>query len=553
MEDFVLDRLAERLNGAVPALPQLNGFAVGDVLMLERNANPAPDHLDHRWFTPMNINLSAHFSGFEAPQSPAPRTGIVSCGKTKVSALKAGALAKASGLFRAGGNFATNKNEVVTLIIRGLTLTNGTSEVEDIIWKEDNMTSYFDTPQNKGRFLGSGDLAVAAFVDKSWAGEVVYEDEKGGTVGLYGEVEVPIAAGTPVTAGAHAGGGKGAATSLATTGAAVIGFTVQFFKLARIDGALYKSKEPQFITSNAKTERDKLAHVVSWLKLGQEEIVAGTEEARRLTAGMVELAHFVAPAPTSDSTWASGMSAGLNMLKRKFTGLSDMETEPSKHSCAFSVTPESADSDVARAFVTKLATDTNLATGDVTMEDAADQVEYRASKNIIMSFSETTLSNLFEALKEHESLVHTDFDGFSLKGMRPVILFNVNRARLLPVFLSSSVVVDEAPVPAKLLRALEHGGLLITPVTGTPKNCKGFVLGNGGYDSERWDVTKSVKYVDRSDTAQKSELQGLDPPFEEVQRLQSDIDFEHKKGYLKMVRCIVEPTFPTAAATNDDQ
>lgn len=65
-----------------------------------------------------------------------------------------------------------------------------------------------------------------------------------------------------------------------------------------------------------------------------------------------------------------------------------------------------------------------------------------------------------------------------------------------------------------------------------------------------YNLLKSVIYLDRSDAtlkAQKSVLQGKDPPFAEAQRLQSDIDFTHKEGYLKLVRCVAAPTSPTEA------
>ena len=52
----------------------------------------------------------------------------------------------------------------------------------------------------------------------------------------------------------------------------------------------------------------------------------------------------------------------------------------------------------------------------------------------------------------------------------------------------------------------------------------------------------SVEYLDGADPALESKMSKLEgEKYVLVKRLTTDIDYEHKKEHLKMVRCVVEP------------
>jgi hypothetical protein len=99
--DDLRESVAAVIEPALPVFPpQRIGFKVGDLLLLNRNQNPALDRIHDGWFTALNQNISQFLPEFIPPQSPPADARQFCCGSTKVSSLNVGMMAKASNLFR---------------------------------------------------------------------------------------------------------------------------------------------------------------------------------------------------------------------------------------------------------------------------------------------------------------------------------------------------------------------------------------------------------------------------------------------------------------------
>lgn len=301
---------------------------------------------------------------------PVAQSQTIFITKAKASDLGIGAVAKASGVFKIAGGYKRDKDEVVSLSILDHRITDGNPALGDILFNHDAMTGYFDTPQNKERFLGIRSQAVVAFVDKSWAGNAAFRDGSGKSFALFGDTDVPIPAGAPVTAGGHLGGGRSTTNCVETTGRAVVWFTVTHFKFEQIGEKFYLGP-PRIVSDNRSDQHARLAAEMSWAKHGSPELLVGSNVAG--DTDMVELAHFVAP--QEEDKWSMSMTNGLTMIQQMCPPLASMKTDPNKQWGAFSTSPTSASSDATRAFVKSLAAGT--VSSDVKMDDASDDEKMR--------------------------------------------------------------------------------------------------------------------------------------------------------------------------------
>jgi hypothetical protein len=524
-----MDDLREKVAMAIDAgllllPPKSHGFKVGDLLLLNRNQNPAQDKMHGGWFSALHQNISEFLTEFVPPQ---PDAALLLCGSTTLG----------STFVSGGSRVARDRTATISLSVGSHTFTNARTAVNVLYYDEGKMSSMFLRPGNTEAWIHKG-RGVVAFVEQSWGGNMIYKDST-------------ETAASPVVLGASMDMNRDTSAHLQTSGVGVVGINVSFFKLATVEEHLYR-QGPTAILSRQQENQEKLAEAVSWCKLGKMEIRDGSRDARTLTAGRTKLAHLITPV-TGETTWGGIVRAGVRMFEGEFPASPGLATDTAQQ-CAFSITHDTSEigmEEARGAIVTFLGTGSF---GDVTTDDAPDaenvQRGYNASKNVILWYSEAILSNIF--IKMMSSGGSLDLgEGFRLKGMRPALVFDMDQALLLPVFLSTSFVVDaKTCVPTTVFRALANGAFLITPVQGVPSNCEaqGLTFGNGG--CEGWDLTTTVKYLDEANPSLlESKMTELEnQKYAAVQRFETDIDYEHKRGQVKMVHFIVEPTVDRKAA-----
>ena len=493
--DHIREKLASRISNSLPILPpQATGFTVGDILLVNRDQNPAPDRIHGGWFDAVNENIST-FLPFTPPQDSLPISAWISLGKTTEGSIDMGIKALLPSLFSVGGRFSRNREEVFKLFINVQTLTNARNPLNDLFFDHGQMSRLFRNPGNRNNWIVRG-RGVVAVVQQSWGGDIIFQDAGNRSFGLIASATVPIPTAVPAAAGASLDARGGTAGHLAAGAVGVVGFNGSIFKLALVEGEQYM-QGPIAILNRRQESHNNLAEAVSWSKLGNLYIRDGSREARELTAGMKKLAQLVAPLEHDSKTWVEAMTTGVGVLRAALPALPPQLSNSAKQ-CAFSVTHDTSEISCGQAREAIVKHLGGGSFGDVTMDDAPDKDKdqeeavkhsgYHGSRNVIFWYSEEILSNVFAKLKKEKGSLELG-GGFRLKDMRPALVFDMDKALLLPVYLSPRYVPSaETPFPTKVFRALKNGAFLITPVQGVPTNCEaqGLVLGNGG--CEGWEM-----------------------------------------------------------------
>ena len=266
---------------------------------------------------------------------------------------------------------------------------------------------------------------------------------------------------------------------------------------------------------------------------------------------MVNTGHYIAPPADVGSTWQENNVAALDAAHNAIALKNPFST-----SAAFAVTHDpttigslppaaeyNAACDAMIDFVKKVDDDNSMDT-----DEPEKLAGYPSSMNVILLYGETTLSKIFEKLKASKGVLPLG-NGWYLTGMNVALEFDMDQLGLVPVSLSSGVV-DTKEAPAQVFRCLEKGACLLTPVDGIPHDdcgTVGRIFGNG--DCADWSLETTVKFLDQELPNHEPAKKALERDgFTAVQRSFDGIDYEHKKGQVKMMRYILSPPLSGAGS-----
>lgn len=128
--DNLREKVAEAIKPGFPIVPPARiGFKVGDILLVNRDQNPALDCIHDRWFSAANQNISTFLPAFTPPQLPPPDSAWLSMGET------------------------IEDKEVIKLFIGCPTFTDARNTLKGIFHDEGQMAGVLQAPQNRDSWI----------------------------------------------------------------------------------------------------------------------------------------------------------------------------------------------------------------------------------------------------------------------------------------------------------------------------------------------------------------------------------------------------------------
>jgi hypothetical protein len=540
--------IGDKFKGQLPVLPpQYSKYGVGDILVLKNRLNPVSGNINGDWFDPQGRKVT---SPFEVPPA-GTNVGGLTFDSNSNQALNGIFTSTVFNAVDAKAGVEKTETQTYRFSAANIKETSGAEQLEAILLDINIMSKLLQGERCQNSYMKNGKAVICIVVADVSGDMATTERQQGGKKSFGGgkvDASFPqVAARAVLTVDATNSSEHTVQNdSTNSTNRSVFAVRVNFFKVAHIDGEFF-SKGPvdcQGIDCNATRE------AASWLQVGdlKKTRFLGLlgEETRKGLEGMHTMANYIAAPPDPSLTWNGNLNVAAKALS-EIVG-TDGAVDPKNASAAFTVSNEKGKANYERACdkMDNLVNKFIVELEDVKEDTNAANVQrrkggYHGSVIVILGYDEDTLSKLFNELKNGEMDLG---DGWHLKGMRVALEFDMEDAGLLPVrFADGTIHSDQTPT--KVLRYLDHGALLLTPVEGLPeKDCKkmGKIFGNG--DCEDWEMVELVKFVDTQALISQLEDQG----YTEVKRSADDIDYKHLLGQTKMARDVLSPPMAQAGA-----
>ena len=537
------DEISRVCDGKVPCMPPNARLEVGSVLVLNPRKNPSKKDVSVKWFNFTNNRISEFKPEFEEELERQVLDGQKSShvvASVSIRDLKGNMKCAVLDVLGLGATAGANSSGSGSIKVIDLQKVVATRKLKNLLGSRVSVADMIQQEQELKMVATSTNSGVLAVVESVYKASVVFKEssDSGASLSLSGKGKAAEQGGSgKVDAKAEVRDGK---THVLFADSSAIGFGVYFYKVSVIDGTLYMS-DPQKLFGRSD---HSIREAMSWARSGPVSKTRKLEQLRMLKH-MKPCAHFVAALASTESadTYPSAKAKALqqandsvgieNHMVRKVgvalltTHSGDAEDTALKDS--FDQASEKMDGYIDG----RKSADSKEKDAEMIDEDDAD-TEMQSSVTLIRSgYGEETLAKLY--LDWIGSGKNLDLeDGWFLKEVRICVFVDVAKSGLVPVTLETGQDTENAP--GSVFRYLKNGDYLTTPVIGGPENIRGSqrrMFGNY-VDGTDWRIEVSKKFLENDRVPEYSSL--IQEGFVDVKREHGDIDYDHEKGFVKMMR-----------------
>lgn len=533
------DEISRACDGKVPCMPPNARLEVGSVLVLNPRNNPSKKDVGVKWFNFTNNRISEFKPEFEEERKRQVLDGQESShvvASVSIRDLKGKMKCAVLDVLGLGATAGANSSGSGSIKVIDLQKVVATRELKNLLGSRVSVADMIQ--QEQELMMIANNSGVLAVVESVYKASVVFKESSvsgaSASLSLKGK--------------AAEQGGSGKVEAKAEDGkshvlfaeSSAIGFGVYFYKVSSIDGKLYMS-DPQKLFGRSD---HSIREAMSWARSGPVSKTRKLEQLRMLKH-MKPCAHFVAALASTESadTYPSAKTKALeqanesvgieNHMVRK-VGVALVTTHSGDAGdMALKASFDQASQKVDAYIDGRKSADSKEKDAEM-MEEEDSDTEMESSVTLIRSgYGEETLAKLY--LDWIGSGKNLDLgDGWFLKEVRICVFVDVAKSGLVPVTLEKGQDTENAP--GSVFRYLKNGDYLTTPVIGGPENIRGSqrrMFGNY-VDGPDWRIEVSKEFLENDCVPGYSSL--IQEGFVDVKRERGDIDYNHKKGFVKMMR-----------------